>query len=321
MLDGQLVVVTGASGFLGSHLAETLVRAGAHVRVFIRNGAGRGLGSLAAIPVEVRDAMEPTFGDLRDLDTVQRVIADADQVFHLGGLGSVPLSYSDPLAIVEVNARGTAHVLQASREAGVEHLLIMSTSEVYGTAQAEDAPIGEAHPLRPLSPYAGSKVAAEFLAESFAASYGLLVTIVRSFNVFGPRQCERNLVPAILGQALVGRTVRLGRLESVRDYTYVTDAVDAILRLATCTSARGGTFNLGSGVGMRAPDLVALVGKLLDKELTVQTDPTCTRPAAIEGRCLVADAGKLRAATGWWPRVAIDDGLRRVLGWLTQRPG
>jgi nucleoside-diphosphate-sugar epimerase len=320
MLQGKRVVVTGATGFVGSHLAETLIRAGARVRVLVRDDPGRGLGSLANVPDEILYAMERTPADLRDLDTVRQAIAGADQVFHLGGLGSVPGSFWDPIAFVEVNVRGTAHVLEACREAEVDHLMLMSTSEVYGTAQTA-APISESHPLRPQSPYAGSKLAAEELARSFATSYDLRVTIVRSFNIFGPRQCERNVMPAIIGQALDGHTIRLGRLDSIRDYTYVTDAVDAILRLATDVRVRGRIFNLGSGLGMRVPDLVTLVGKLLDKHLTIRTDPLRMRPAAIEGTCLVADADALRAATDWTPRVAIDDGLQRMLDWVTRRPG
>jgi len=321
MVQGNLALVTGATGFIGSHLTEALVRAGARVRAFVRSSSDRGLGNLDHIAGEVREAVELRFGDLRDLESLRRAVAGVDHVFHLGGLGSVPCSYLDPVAFVDVNVRGSAHVMQVCREVEVESLVLMSTSEVYGTAERQDVLIEESHPLQPRSPYAGSKVAAEQLASSFTASYGLPVTTVRSFNVYGPRQCGRNVVPTIMGQAVDGETVRMGRLDSVRDYTYVVDVVDALLRLATQTRARGRTFNVGSGLGMRVTDLVALAGKLLDKELRVQTDPSRVRPQAIEGDCLVASADALRELTGWEQTVAIDEGLEKVLSWLARRPG
>src|SRR6266702_1939246 len=236
MKDKKLVV-TGASGFVGSHLVEALLADGASVHAFVRYNSGHRIGHLAELPEQLRSDLRVRLGDLRDLDAVHALIDGADTVFHLGALGSVPYSYQDPLAFVDVNVAGTANVLRACVEHRVSRLLLMSTSEVYGSAQY--IPIDEIHPLRAQSPYAASKIAAEKFAESFGCAFGLPVTIVRCFNIYGQRQSRRNVIPALLGQALSSSSIHVGYLDSVRDYTYVTDSIQAIAELAFNQVASG----------------------------------------------------------------------------------
>src|SRR6266487_2208071 len=207
-ISGKTVVVTGASGFVGSHLAESLVEAGANVRALVRYSSDHGLGRLSELDPAVRDGMRIIRGDLRDFVATRSSIRGADLVFHLGALSSVPYSYRDPLAFVEVNVRGTGNVLQASTEAKLERVVLMSTSEVYGTAQY--IPVDECHALRAQSPYAATKIAAEMLAESFRCAFQAPITIVRAFNIYGPRQTVRNVIPSLLSQALRGSVLRLG---------------------------------------------------------------------------------------------------------------
>jgi nucleoside-diphosphate-sugar epimerase len=308
------VLVTGASGFLGSHVTEALLRDGAHVRALVRYSSSCPGGNLARLaPAGSPESLEVVLGDLRDLAAVQRAARGVHQVFHVGGLGCVPYSLQDPLTFFEVNVRGTAHVLEAARDAKVERVVLLSSSEVYD--DAVDDPIDEAHPVRPRSPYAASKLAAEQLAASWHTAYGLPVTTVRGFNFYGPRQPERNLVPALVRQALTGDTVRVGALDAVRDYTYVTDMVDALLLLAAAPAAVGGVFNVGSGLGMTVEDLLAFIAKTLGKDLTVQVDPALVRPSAIQARRVIANSDAVFRLTGWRPRVSLDEGLAAVVGW------
>ncbi len=311
------VLVTGASGFIGSHLLEALLREGAHVRALVRYSSSH-LGTDVAQVAPDGD-LEVVFGDLRDLAAVQRAVKGVDHVFHVGGLGCVPYSLQDPLTYVEVNIRGTAHVLQSACDAGVERIVLMSSSEVYGEALCN--PVDEEHPVQPRTPYAASKLAAEQLATSYHISFGLPVTIARGFNVYGPRQPERNLVPGLVRQALQGDSLRVGHLHWVRDYTYVTDVVDALMRLAATPGAVGGTFNVGSGLGRTAEDLITFISKVMDKELTVRSDPAFTRPNGIQARSLVANPDAICRLTGWRPRVPLDQGLAEVVRWHRQWSG
>ncbi len=317
-LDQRRVLVTGASGFLGGHLCEALLLQGAHVRALVRySSSSRGSGMARIAGGGDGGDLEVMLGDLRDLAAVQRATGGVDLVVHVGGLGCVPYSLEDPLTYVEVNVRGTAHVLQAARDADVERVLLMSSSEVYGNPRYN--PVDELHPLQPRSPYAASKLAAEHLAASYHASFGLPVTTVRGFNVYGPRQPERNLVPTLVRQALDGDEVLTGRLDSVRDYVYVTDAVDALLRLAGAPAAVGGTFNVGSGLGTTADDLIALLGKVMRKELRARSDPALVRPRGLQAQRLIANPDAVCRHTGWRPKVPLDQGLREVVHWYRER--
>jgi dTDP-glucose 4,6-dehydratase len=307
------VAVTGATGFVGSHLVEALVEAGADVRALVRYNSDHRIGNLAHLLPVIRDSISITRGDLRDFGAIFSVVRGADMVFHLGALGSVPYSYRDPVAFVEVNVGGTCNVLQASREAGVDRVVLMSTSEVYGTARY--VPIDEQHPLQAQSPYAASKVGAEKLAESFRHAFETPVVIVRAFNIYGPRQTVRNVIPSLLHQAVRGSLIKVGYLDSVRDYTFVTDTIRALLLLATEKDPCQGVFNIASGVGSSVSDLVREASELLGKRLEVTVEDSRLRPESSEVRHQVGASDRLRELTGWRPLVSMRSGLERVLGW------
>jgi nucleoside-diphosphate-sugar epimerase len=317
-LNGKRLVVTGASGFVGSHLTEALLAAGASVRAFIRYNSGHRIGHLEELPAHLRGSLSICLGDLRDLEAVRTLVSEAETVFHLGALGSVPYSYQDPLAFVDVNVTGTTNVLRACIEYKVSRLVLMSTSEVYGSAQY--IPIDEAHPLRAQSPYAASKIAAEKFAESFGCSYGLPVTIVRGFNIYGPRQSRRNVIPALLGQALTGSTIRVGYLDSIRDYTYVTDSVRAVAELAFDEKASGRVINVGSGKGYSVEDLINIIMELTGKQFEIVVDQARLRPPSSEVRKLVASTAALTELIGWGTRIPMDTGLGLVMDWLREHP-
>jgi dTDP-glucose 4,6-dehydratase len=315
IMSGKRLAVTGASGFVGSHLVESLLTGGASVRALIRYNSAHRMGHLAEISPELRGGLDVSLGDLRDLEAVHGVIEGMHTVFHLGALGSVPYSYRDPLAFVDVNVTGTANVLRACVEHNVHRLLLMSTSEVYGSARY--TPMDEDHPLRAQSPYAASKIAAEKFAESFGFAYELPITIVRCFNIYGPRQSRRNVIPALLGQVLNSPTIRVGYLDSIRDYTYVTDSVRAIVDLAFNEQARGRLVNVGSGIGYSVRDLIRIITGLTGKQLDVIVDEARLRPTTSEVRKLIANSAALTELTGWRPSVPIEAGLSHVMEWLS----
>jgi NAD dependent epimerase/dehydratase len=307
------VLVTGAGGFIGSHLVEELVRGGARVRAFLHYNSRGERGLLELAPPEIVDEVESVFGDLRDADTVRCAVRDSTSVFHLGALIAIPYSYASPRDVVETNVLGTLNILTAAREAGVERVLQTSSSEVYGTARY--VPIDELHPLQGQSPYAASKIGADQLAESFHRSYGLPVSIVRPFNTFGPRQSARAIIPTVISQALTGSVVRLGSTLPTRDFNFVTDTVSGFLRIADSAHTVGETLNLGTGRETTVPDLIAVIGKLLGRDLAVETDDQRLRPAKSEVYRLVADATKIRQLCDWEPAVSFEEGLRRTVDW------
>lgn len=316
-LKAKRVVVTGASGFIGSHLVEELVEGrGANVTAFIRYTSDRSIGNLRYLSQDVLKCIEPVYGDLRQQSSLEGAIKSGDIVFHLGSLISIPYSYQEPQSYVDVNIRGTANVLSACLKAGVERVVIMSTAEVYGTAQY--VPMGEEHPLRAQSPYSATKIAAEKLAESYHLSFGLPVTIVRPFNTFGPRQSRRAVIPSIVWQALQGTDIHLGFTESTRDFTYVTDMVRALIALVRAPEARGQVVNIGTGREVSPRQLVELVGNLLTKKLVITTDPRRLRPEQSEVRRHFAETTRLRQLTGWYPQFTLEQGLAKVIDWMAQ---
>jgi dTDP-glucose 4,6-dehydratase len=274
------------------------------------------MGHLAELSEQLRGDLRISLGDLRDLEAVRAMIEGAHTVFHLGALGSVPYSFQDPLAFVDVNVTGTANVLRACVEHRVSRLLLMSTSEVYGSAQY--IPMDEAHPLRAQSPYAASKIAAEKFAESFGCAYGLPVTIVRCFNIYGPRQSRRNVIPALLGQVLTSSSIRVGNLDSIRDYTYVTDSVRAIADLAFDERSSGRVVNVGSGTGYSVRDLINIITELTGKSFEVVVDKARLRPASSEVRELLANTAALTELIDWQATVPMKIGLGFVMDWLKE---
>ncbi len=309
---GKRVLVTGAGGFIGSHLAERLVELGARVRAMVRyNGLGR-RGWLEES--ERAPDMEMYAGDLCDRDSVQRAVKGMDIVFHLGALIAIPYSYEAPGSYVRVNVEGTLNVLQAAREEGLERVVHTSTSEVYGTARY--VPIDEQHPLQGQSPYAASKIGADKMAEAFHLSFGVPVVTVRPFNTFGPRQSMRAVIPTIIAQCFSGGPVRLGSLEPTRDLNYVQNTVDGFVSAALAPGVCGRVLNFGSGREIRIGDLAALIGRVAGREVSVETDLTRIRPAGSEVERLLASSELAKELTGWKPNVGLEEGLKQTVDWV-----
>jgi len=312
------VLVTGAGGFIGSHLCERLVRDGANVRALCRYTSERSLGNLVYADPAALEEMDVWFGDLLDTDFVAAAIRGCDVVFHLAASISVAYSFEAPRQVVATNVEGSLNVLSAAlREGAIDRIVHLSSSEVYGTAQY--TPIDEQHPLHAQSPYAASKVGADKLAEAFHLSYELPVAIARPFNTFGPRQSLRAVIPTVIAQARAGSIVRLGATSPTRDFVYVADTVDALVRLASAGEVVGKTFNIATGVDVSVADVVELVGEILGRPLRIHVDEDRMRPPLAEVFQLQGDATHLREATGWQPEMSLRDGLQAVIEWMGQR--
>lgn len=318
-LAGRSALVTGATGFIGSHLTERLVREGARVRAFVHYNSRGDRGWLDRLPESVAGEIDFFAGDLKDPQATRRAVQGNELVFHLGALIAIPYSYVNPMDFVQTNVLGTAHVLEACRDLGIDRLVHTSTSEVYGTAQ--HTPIDERHPLVGQSPYAASKIAADQLAESYRRSFAVPVTTARPFNVYGPRQSARAVVPAIAVQCLAGGPVRLGSLRPTRDLTFVEDTVDGFVRLATAPGAVGEVVNLGSGREISIGALAETIAKLVDVRVPILEDADRVRPADSEVRQLRAGVDKARGLLGWQARVELEEGLLRTIRWLESNRG
>jgi len=309
------VFVTGAGGFIGSHLVEALVGAGARVRALVRYTSRGSWGHLEQLAPEVRSSLEVVLGDVRDAQFMRNQVRGCDVVFHLAALIGIPYSYEAPDSYFDTNLRGTLHVLQAAREVGVRRVTITSTSEVYGTAQY--TPIDEAHPLQAQSPYSASKIAADKLAESYHLSFSLPVVTVRPFNTFGPRQSARAVIPTIISQLLSGVDVlHLGSLEPVRDLLYVGDTVRGFLRAGLAEQALGQVINLGTGQGTSVGDLAHTIMRIVGRAVPIVHDPERIRPEASEVRLLIANAELAKKSLGWEPQVTLAEGLQRVVDYV-----
>jgi NAD dependent epimerase/dehydratase len=311
-LAGARILVTGAGGFIGSHLVERLVEIGCDVRAFVRYTSRGGAGYLDES--ESAADVELVLGDLRDAEAVRSAVAGVAGIFHLGALIGIPYSYVHPRETVDTNLLGTLNVLVAARDEGVQRVVHTSTSEVYGTAQA--VPMAELHPLHGQSPYSASKIAADQLAESFRLSYGLAVTTVRPFNTYGPRQSARAVIPTIITQALTTTEIELGNVAPTRDFTYVSDTVNGFVAAATTEEAIGKTFNLGSSREVSVAELVELIGDVLGKDLKPRLSAERRRPQGSEVERLVADSTLARDILGWEPTVSLRDGLERTCRWV-----
>jgi dTDP-glucose 4,6-dehydratase len=312
---GRSVLVTGAGGFIGSHLAEALVRAGASVRAFVRYTSRGDHGWLEAADPDVVRELEIFRGDLANPEAVAGAVAGRDVVFHLGALIPIPYSYRHPREFVTANVSGTLNVLEASRRAEVGWIVHTSTSEVYGTAQK--IPINEEHRLHPQSPYAATKVAADQLALSYQRSFGTPVAIVRPFNTYGPRQSARAVIPTIITQALSRETIELGATDPTRDFLYVGDTVAGIMRAGSTDEIEGEVINLGTGVEVSIAEVVQRVLRLLQRDVSVSFDDDRLRPPDSEVERLVADVAKAKELLGWAPETDLDQGLQRTIDWLT----
>ncbi|PWI42791.1 SDR family NAD(P)-dependent oxidoreductase [Streptomyces sp. ICBB 8177] len=304
------VAVTGAEGFIGSHLVHTLVATGHRVRAMVQYNSFSSYGWLELLPPPVLDHVEVVLGDVRDAASVGDLVAGADTVYHLAALIAIPYSYRAPHSYVETNVTGTLNVLEAVRRQEIPRLVHTSTSETYGTART--VPISEDHPIHAQSPYAASKAGADRLAESYHASFGTPVVTLRPFNTYGPRQSMRAVIPTVIGQLAAGeRTVTLGDLRPTRDFTYVADTAAAFVAVGTAPHAAivGRTFNAGTGGETSVGDLVALIGKVMDTEVEVREDHDRVRPTGSEVMRLVCDASLLRETTGWAPAHTLEEGL------------
>jgi NAD dependent epimerase/dehydratase len=313
-VKGKRVLVTGAGGFIGSHLAEALVRNGARVKAFVHY---RGNGSWGWLDESaLKGEMEIIAGEVSDRDSVAGAMKGADIVFHLAALIGIPYSYHAPSSYLKTNIEGTLNVLQSGRDLGVQRILHTSTSEVYGTAQR--VPIDEQHPLQGQSPYSACKIGADKLAEAFYLSFKTPVVTIRPFNTFGPRQSARAVIPTIMTQCLAGETVRLGSLHPTRDFNYVSDTVDAFLKGAEAESAIGRTINVGSGAEISIGDLVKKIGVIAGRTVTVAVEENRLRPSGSEVDRLLADNTQARKVLGWEPSVSLDEGLKKTFEWIRE---
>jgi NAD dependent epimerase/dehydratase len=323
--EGKTVVVTGAGGFIGSHLVEQLVRRGAHVRAMLRYTSRGQRGGLDQLPADTLSAIDITMGDVRDFDAVREVSRGAHAIFHLAALIGIPYSYEHPQEVIDTNIIGTSNVLLAAKELGTfERILLTSTSEVYGSALR--VPMDEEHPLQAQSPYSATKIASDALGLSFQRSFGLPISIVRPFNSYGPRQSARAVIPTIIGQAVSGATLRLGRTDTTRDFTYVTDTAGGFIAVASSDAAIGEIINVGSGHETSIADIVRKVAAITGRELAVEGDAQRVRPEKSEVSRLLSDSTKAERLAGWKTQVSLDDGLRRTTEWIREhidqyRPG
>jgi dTDP-glucose 4,6-dehydratase len=306
------VLVTGAGGFIGSHVVEELARRGHEVRAFVLYDSQGSWGWLDHVDPELRKLIDVFRGDIRDPLSVRDAVRDCDSVLHLAALIAIPYSYAAPHSYVDTNVTGTLNLLQAAREAGVKRFVHTSTSEVYGSARR--VPIDEEHPLQPQSPYAATKVAADSLALSYHRSFGLPVTVVRPFNTYGPRQSTRAVIPTIITQiAGGGRAVRLGALHPTRDFNFVADTVDGLIAALHSEAGVGHVINLGSNFEVSIGDAAQVIAAVMGTEITVVEDDQRLRPAASEVDRLWADNKKAGLLLKWEPRFTGLDGFRRGL--------
>lgn len=314
MWEQKQVLITGAGGFIGSHLTEALAKAGAKVRVFIRYNSRDGRGNLEDLEPGLLEQIEIITGDLRDADVIERSVKGCDAVFHLGALVGIPYSYKNPREVVETNIMGTFNVLTAARDHGVERIVHTSTSEVYGSALY--VPIDESHPLQGQSPYSASKIGADKLAESFYASFDLPVVTVRPFNCYGPRQSARAVIPTLITQALACREILLGNTDTLRDFTFVTDTAEGFIKAAQSQEGFGKVINIGSGREISIGQLAQIIITTLQSKAEIVVDEARIRPSRSEVNRLLADNRLAKDTIGWEPRVSLEEGIRRTVAWV-----
>ena len=309
------VLVTGAGGFIGSHLTEKLSASGYSVRAFIHYNSRNSWGWLESS--KCKKNIEIITGDIRDADIVRHAMRDIEIVFHLAALIGIPYSYRSPEAYVQTNINGSLNIFQIAKDLAVKKIVLTSTSEIYGTAQA--VPIAEVHPINPQSPYAATKAAADLLAMSFYRSFNLPVAIVRPFNTYGPRQSARAIIPTIITQILAGcKKIKLGSLDPVRDFTYVNDAVKGFIKVGEAKKSVGEIINLGNKSEISIRDLVRLIAKIMEVSVTVQEDSKRKRPVKSEVDRLMADNSKAKRLLRWTPEYSLEQGLKETIEWFRE---
>ncbi len=320
-LHGKRVLVTGADGFIGSHLTEELVRQGAQVRAFVFYNSFGSWGWLDQSEPAIREALDVFAGDVRDPHGVRRAMQGCEVVFHLAALIGIPYSYHSPDTYIDTNVKGTLNIVQAARELGVTRVVQTSTSEVYGTARV--VPIGEDHPLQPQSPYSASKIGADQIALSFWHAFGTPVTVARPFNTYGPRQSARAVIPTIITQIAAGqRVIKLGATTPTRDFNFIRDTVRGFLAIAQADDAVGQVINLGSGFEISVEETAHLIAQVMGATIEIVGEEERLRPAGSEVERLLADNRKAAHLLGWQPEFGGSDGLRRGLqetaAWFTR---
>lgn len=313
--ERRRVLVTGAAGFIGSHLVERLAREGADVRAFVRYNSRGSCGFLDES--DCREDVEVRVGDVRDADSVRAAMEGVEVVFHLAALIGIPYSYLAPSSYVQTNVEGTLNVLQAARTLSIGRVVQTSTSEVYGTALR--VPIQEDHPLQGQSPYSASKIGADKLAESYWTSFELPVVVLRPFNTYGPRQSARAVIPTVISQCLWGERVELGATHPTRDFTFVDDTVAGFLCAGSAQGVEGQTIQLGTGTEISVLELAERIVQLVGREVAVVAAEDRMRPARSEVERLLSDNGRARELLGWAPEVDLDEGLRRTIAWIRER--
>ncbi len=311
------VLVTGADGFIGSHLTERLVREGERVKAFCYYNSFGTWGWLDTLPAEIKNEIEVFTGDIRDPNGVRTAMKGQEIVYHLAALIAIPFSYHSPDSYVDTNIKGTLNVLQAARDLGTKRLLVTSTSEVYGTAQY--VPIDEKHPFQGQSPYSATKIGADRLAESFYRSFGTPLTIVRPFNTYGPRQSARAVIPTIITQLLAGKEeINLGSLSPTRDFNYVEDTVSGFLALAGCAAAVGEEVNIATGQEISIGALAQEMIDQINPAAKIMCETARLRPADSEVERLLGSNAKIRSLTGWAPAHTFSEGVAKTIAWLRE---
>ena len=317
-LNQKTVLVTGADGFIGSHLVEALIDEGCKVRAFVYYNSFNSWGWLDSLSKEVLDKIEIFSGDIRDPNGVRTAVKGVDIIFHLAALIAIPFSYHSPDSYIDTNIKGTLNVLQAAKDFSIGKVLVTSTSEVYGTAIT--VPIDESHPRQGQSPYSATKIAADAIAESFYRSFGLPVTIVRPFNTFGPRQSARAVIPTIIGQLLSGETrIKLGAVHPTRDLVFVKDTAAGFVAIASADKTEGEEINIATQSEISVGDLAGMLIQLINPKAEIVSESHRLRPEKSEVERLLGSNKKIQELTGWQPKYNFENGLRETINWFSNK--
>ena len=313
--QGKKVLVTGAEGFIGSHLTERLVELGADVTALSQYNSFNNWGWIDTFDKKILDSIKVVTGDIREYDGMKRIVKGQEVVFHLAALIAIPYSYLSPMAYVRTNVEGTTNVLEACRDYGIEKIVHTSTSETYGTALY--VPIDEKHPMQGQSPYSASKIGADKMAESYQKSFNMPIATIRPFNTYGPRQSARAVIPTIISQILAGkREIKLGSLTPTRDFNFVKDTAEAFIKIAESEKTIGEVINSGSNYEITIGDTVKKIINIIGKDVKILCDDERLRPENSEVNRLWADNTKLKELTGWKPNYNIDEGLKETVDWI-----